>query len=393
MKSSNFTYQFNRAACLFFIASSVWANSSLAYETTAASKSLASQSASRQYTFSWQFEDGSAFTPRGGSTKGVPIELVTEPTADWLALQNPKLSAFDKDHAAILAMAGEYRSSFDFIEVGGFDKNYKAKAPYQSWGTEKVYVVENTPKKIILQHLLVMFIQGTDGKIIGPYVTKHWRQDWQYEPKEQLVYRGHNRWEKISIPTEQRKGAWLQTVWQVDDSPRYSGVAKWQHLPNYSSWNDTDGWRPLPRREFSVRNDYDALIGSNRHTITPTGWLHEQRNLKAQIDANGNISHTLATEYGLSRYERIKNFYFKDGDSYIAKTKPVWDAVRAEWDNLITSNRFLQLKGAADKDQLFLPLFDYAEQFAYPEDHTDFKTPTGVQLKNNVAEKVQAYLK
>ena len=369
-----------------------WATSSIAYETPAPSAAT-TQPTSRQYTFSWQFEDGSKLAPRGGSTKGVTVERVTEPTADWLALQNSKLSSFEKDRAAILAMAGEYRSSFDFIEVGGFDQNYKVKAPYQSWGTEKVYVVENSPKKIILQHLLVMFMQGADGKTIGPYVTKHWRQDWQYEANEHLVYRGHNRWEKISIPAEQSRGAWLQTVWQVDDSPRYSGVAKWQHLPSYSSWNDTDGWRPLPRREFSVRSDYDVLIGSNRHTITPTGWLHEQRNLKVQIDASGHISHTLATEYGLSRYERINHFNFKDGDSYMAKTMPVWDAVRKQWDNLIAKNQFLQLKGAADKDQLFLPLFDYAEKFAYPEADTDFKLPTDAQLKTNVAEKVQAYLK
>ena len=26
---------------------------------------------------------------------------------------------------------------------------------------------------------------------------------------------------------------------------------------------------PLPRREFSVRDDYDLLVGVNRHTITP----------------------------------------------------------------------------------------------------------------------------
>ena len=112
-----------------------------------------------------------------------------------------------------------------------------------------------------------------------------------------------------------------------------------------------------------------------------------------QIDAYGNISHTLATEYGLSRYERIKNFNFTDGDSYISSTKPVWDAVRVEWDDLISKNRFLQLKGAADKDQLFLPLFDYAEQFAYPEEHKDFKIPSDAQLKSNVTEKVRAYLK
>ncbi len=354
------------------------------------------KSNTRQYTFAWQFEDGSSLAPRGGSTKGVPIELVTTPTADWLTLQNPSLSNVEKDRAAILAMAGEYRSSFDFIEVGGYQADYKVKAPYQSWGTEKVYVVENTPNKIILQHLLVMFIQGEDGKTIGPFVTKHWRQDWQYEAKEQLVYRGNHTWERVQIPSDQVKGSWLQTVWQVDDSPRYSGVAKWQHLPSYSSWNDTDGWRPLPRREYSVRNDYDVLIGSNRHTITPTGWLHEQRNLKAKVDANGKLpakDAILATEYGMSRYERIQHFDFKDGDAYMAKTKPLWDAVRTKWSELSAKNRLLTLKGAPDKDQLFLPLFELAEKVAYPEEYKTFVQPTNAALKEQVNAEVVRYLK
>ena len=393
---------FKKALGVIFLFFLVPFSQGYAYDTKIPAEKLGAtnpdsiQSNNRQYTFSWQFEDGSTLAPRGGSSKGVPVELLTAPSADWYKLQDPKLSSFEKDRTAILAMAGEFRSSFDFIEIGGFQTGYKAKAPYQSWGTEKVYVIENSPKKIVLQHLLVMFIQDKDGKTIGPIVTKHWRQDWQYEATEQLVYRGHNTWERIKIPTDKIKGNWLQTVWQVDDSPRYSGSAKWQHTAGYSSWNDFDGWRPLPRREFSVRNDYDVLIGSNRHTITPTGWLHEQRNLKAKIDTKGNLiekDSIIATEYGISRYERIKNFNFKDGDSYITKSKPVWDAVRAKWDELATKNRFLTLKGAADKDQLFLPLFDYAEKFAYPEDDTEFKLPSNAELKDNVSEKVQAYLK
>lgn len=381
---------------LFLVSITLWSTPGFTYDASVPTKAISNHPNSRQYTFSWQFEDGSTLAPRGGSTKGVAVDLETESSADWNRLQDPTLSSFEKDRIAILSMAGEYRSSFDFIEIGGYQVGYKVKAPYQSWGTEKVYVLENSPKKISLQHLLVMYIQSIDGKTIGPIVTKHWRQDWQFEPTEQLVYRGHNIWEYIKIPADKIAGNWLQTVWQVDDSPRYSGVAKWQHTGSYSSWNDSDGWRPLPRREFSVRSDYDVLIGSNRHTITPTGWIHEQRNLKAKIDKNGQLiakDPILATEYGLSRYERIKNFNFKAGDSYIAKTKPVWEAVHAEWYNLASKSKLLTLKGAADKDQLFLPLFEYAENFAYPEEHAEFKIPADSELKSSVADMVRAYLK
>jgi len=42
---------------------------------------------------------------------------------------------------------------------------------------------------------------------------------------------------------------------------------------DHSTWHSENTWWPLPRREFSVRNDYNVLSGSNRHTITPTGWV------------------------------------------------------------------------------------------------------------------------
>ena len=29
-----------------------------------------------------------------------------------------------------------------------------------------------------------------------------------------------------------------------------------------------------------MRDDYQVLVGTNRHTITPDGWLQEENNLK-----------------------------------------------------------------------------------------------------------------
>jgi hypothetical protein len=239
----------------------------------------------RQYTFAWPFSDGDAMRPRGGTTRGVPVTVVSEPGLEWQRLHEDGLSAKERDRRAILAMAGEYRVSFDFIEVADFTGAREAKAPYQSWGTEKVYVLEDRGDFISLQHLLVTRMVADDGTVTGPFVTKHWRQDWQFEPASQFVYLGHNRWQ--SEPVENAAGAWRQSVFQVDDSPRYSGVGRWEHFGNYSTWTGGEGWRPLPRREYSVRDDYQVLIGSNRHTITPTGWVHEQQNNKVALDPAG----------------------------------------------------------------------------------------------------------
>ncbi|MDR5172710.1 hypothetical protein IHQ56_12845 [Methylobacillus flagellatus] len=344
----------------------------------------------RLYTFSWYFQDGSTLSPRGGSTHGTTVQLATEPSEAWRALQAPGLSHFERDRRAILAMAGEYRVSFDFVETTGFTSAYKPERPYRSWGTEKVYVVEDTGREIVLQHLLVMSFKDKEGKTHGPHVTKHWRQDWRYEPNDQLVYRGNNTWQRTKVPMEQQQGHWRQTVYQVDDSPRYSGIARWQHLGNFSSWSDENGWRPLPRREYSVRSDYDVLIGNNRHTITPTGWTHEQQNLKVKLDKTGQLAASnpvLGRESGFNRYERITGYDWSAGDRYQENTKPVWDAVRKKWQQLIDDNEILQLRGSPDKDNLFIPIYRYAGEVA------EAKTPIssdGIQRK--VDEIITSYL-
>ncbi|MEX2482708.1 MAG: DUF6607 family protein, partial [Gammaproteobacteria bacterium] len=236
-----------------------------------------------RYIFAWPFVDGAAMQPRGGTTRGTAVTLDLAAGVAWQALREPGLSSFERDRRAILAMTGEYRTSFDFLEIAGYTANYTPQRPYRSWGTEKVYVLEDSGDFISLQHVLVMRILNRDGEQSTPIVTKHWRQDWQFEPDSVLAYRGRHTWERIPVSAAARRGAWSQTVYQVDDSPRYGDIARWQHRGNRSSWEAQDGWRPLPRREFAIRDDYDVLIGSNRHTIVPTGWVHEQHNDKVAL--------------------------------------------------------------------------------------------------------------
>lgn len=321
----------------------------------------------RQYTFSWKFTDGDAMAPRGGTTKGTEVTLADAPSAVWQRLHESGLSTFERDRRAILAMAGEYRVSFDFIEVAGFDGGYVPKQPYQSWGTEKIYVIEDRGNFISLQHLLVSRFIGDDGKVNGPIVTKHWRQDWQFEPDSQFVYRGKNTWQNVPVVAAARAGAWRQSVFQVDDSPRYSGVGHWEHLGNYSTWVGGEGWRPLPRREYSVRDDYQVLVGTNRHTITPTGWVHEQQNNKVALDATGAPvadRPVVGREFGFNRYELIRDFDFSAGDKYQAATEPMWRAVREEWSTLLSATEPVHLSGAPDRDKMFLPLFEMADTLA-----------------------------
>lgn len=322
--------------------------------------------AATRYTFSWPL-DANAVAPRGGTTKGPPVTLDREPSKQWNELRAEGISAYERDRRAILAMAGTYRVTFDFLEVVPFTAQDQPVAPYQSWGTEKVYVDGDDGKSISLVHILEMRIVQKDGSISEPMVTKHWRQDWQYEPTHIVEYRGRDRWQRRKLDGSHAKGAWLQTVYQVDESPRYASIGRWEHSPSFSAWLSGETWRPLPRREWSVREDYQVLVGTNRHTIGPTGWVQEENNLKTVLTEARALDPSkpyVAREYGVARYERIRDADFAQANEYYDKTKQFWDQVRDTWAQVFSKQGEVTLKGPVDKLGLFHPLFAQADAIA-----------------------------
>ncbi|HEY3517357.1 MAG TPA: DUF6607 family protein [Gammaproteobacteria bacterium] len=321
----------------------------------------------RQFTFSWPFEESDAMRPRGGTTRGAPLTLATEPSAAWRAVQEPGLTKFERDRRAILAMAGGYRTTFDFLETVGFTAGFTPSRPYQSWGTEYIYVVEDLGTFIRLQHLMVMFIADRDGKVQGPFVQKHWRQDWRYEDTDLHVFVGRNRWVHQTKTADEVRGLWSQAVFQVDDSPRYESVGEWEHYGSYSAWTSGRTARPLPRRESSVRSDYQILEGTNRHALTPTGWVQEEDNLKLVLDEQGQPAADvpyLSREVGVARYEHVVDFDFSAGDQYWQRTGVFWRDVRAAWDAVYAERESFEYLEEVDGQEMFVPLFEHAERLA-----------------------------
>ncbi|MBH64682.1 MAG: hypothetical protein CL569_19985 [Alphaproteobacteria bacterium] len=319
----------------------------------------------RQYTFAWKFSDKDKMKPRGGTTTGSSITLVKKASAEWQALQAAGLSKKEKDRRAILAMAGPYRASFDFVETTGFTEDYEPPAPYQSWGTEYVYVLTDENDFISLQHVLVMFMENKDGEESDPIVVKHWRQDWRYQSRDLYQYVGHSTWQHLRLSRRAVADTWSQAVFQVDDSPRYHSYGRWEHRSNYSSWISAETWRPLPRREFSVRDDYHTLIGFNRHTITPNGWVHTEDNKKAVLTQEGKLvadTPYIALETGLNRYERIRGHDWSAGHAYWKKTGPFWAEVRAVWQELIQKRKGIALTNKVNGRSLFITLFMLASR-------------------------------
>jgi hypothetical protein len=323
-----------------------------------------------RYTFSWQIGQENAPAPRGGTTRGPAIELDDQPSAAWHALQEPHLSALEHDRRAILAMAGDYQVNFDFLEIQDFQPGAQRDKPYQSWGTERIYVDMDTGTGISLVHILDMRILKEDGSLSEPIVTKHWRQTWAYEPRDIVEFKGFNHWERRKLSSTERKGTWSQTVYQVDESPRYASVGHWEHSRSFSTWISADTWRPLPRREWTVRSDYQVLLGTNRHTITATGWLQEENNLKAVFTADGKPDSSkpyLAREYGVARYSRVRNGDFAAADEYYQKTRAFWDGVLATWHGIFNEHADVSLRASVDQAGLFQKLFEYADHLAQGE--------------------------
>jgi hypothetical protein len=323
-----------------------------------AAAGASAQQAGGQFTFAWPLGEG-ALKPRGASTRGAPVVLDKAPSQAWQRLREPGLTALERDRRAILAMAGPYRVSFDFLEVVRFDPALKTDAPYQSWATEYVFVAEDRPDFIALQHVLAMRMLLEGGKVSEPMVVRHWRQEWRYEADRLLAYEGSNTWAPRTVPEAERRGAWVQSVLQVDDSPRYAARGRWQHGDGLSTWLSDETWRPLPRREFSVRKDYQVLVGTNRHSITPGGWIQEENNLKIALGAERRA---LAREYGVARYERIRDYDFGAAERYFNATEPFWAEVRAAWREAGTARMIMRAQ--PDQAQLFLPFFEYAGKLA-----------------------------
>jgi hypothetical protein len=269
-------------------------------------------------------------------------------------------------------MSGGYRVDFDFLETIGFSDDYTRDRPYQSWGTEYVYVLENKPRFISLQHVLVMYFEQQDGTTSEPMIMKHWRQDWTYEGRSFLEFQYDNQWHTKSIPAEQSAGRWTQSVYQVDDSPRYAAIGEWQHNGSFSSWKSSKTRRPLPRREFSVRQDYDVLEGFNTHVITRNGWVQVEENWKLVVDDNGVPDSTLpylSKEQGVARYQSVVGVDFSPGDQYMATAGRFWADVRDQWALLFKEKQQLTLKRRVDEQPLFMPLFEYAEQMTESKDY------------------------
>ena len=272
---------------------------------------------------------------------------------------------FERDREAILAMQGEYAVTFDFIETVAIEPGYELAEDKTTPAREVVIVVEDTGDFIMLQHLLLA------GEGDSTFIVKHWRQDWRYEPETVLAFQGHDDWLIESVDPGDRAGAWSQTVYQVDDSPRYAAVARWDHGVHASTWEPPVSWRPLPRRDDTTRDDYDVIAAVNRHTITQWGWVHDQDNSKLAL--RDGEQREIVREIGTNTYVRTDLANDQAAHDYWAATEDYWALVRSHFMALEAQpagTRF-HIADDADGTLLYGPLLEAGQRILFGMSDTD----------------------
>lgn len=279
-------------------------------------------------------------------------KVASKPATKEVAVINN--SKTDQDKAVIKSLSGIYKVSFNFAETFATDSNYKYYPRYKEWGIEYVFVAEETPNKIVLQHLLI---------INDTIIVKHWRQDWVYENKEVYKYYKDNEWIREVLSAEQVKGTWTQKVYQVDDSPRYESYGTWVHVDGKHYWEGTND-APLPRREFTKRDDYNVMRRHSRMEILSDGWMLEQDNEK--IVRNNGIDKTICWEKGMERFTK-GNYNAIPAQKWWEAQKKYWADVRKTWDEVYTKNPDLKLMPKVNDKRLYEDLFELGDKVSMPK--------------------------
>jgi len=254
-----------------------------------------------------------------------------------------------EDIKSIKQMCGCYEVEFNFTETfqATKDTTHKPSPTKKDHGLEWIELVEDSSNKLVLQHLLIV----NDEMII-----KHWRQDWLYENTEFYQFFKDKTWKFEKLAPKDVKGQWTQKVYQVDDSPRYEGTATWIHEDGKDYWmNVTDA--PLPRREHTIRKDYNVLERRNIHEITKYGWLHEQDNRKLVRDENGNDTE-IAQEKGLDLYVKVEDSKCAAAQKWWKENGKMWKNVREKWQSVFDQDKTIELEKSVDNKPLFSHLFD-----------------------------------
>jgi len=136
---------------------------------------------------------------------------------------------------------------------------------------------------------------------------------------------------------------------------------------------------PIPRREYSVRNDYNLLNRTNRLIINDSGYIHNQDNRKI-IRENG-IDKLLVEEKGINSYVRKDPSTCAAAKLWWEKNKIYWEKVRQIWEEKIANITTIKMETKVNDKVLHEYLM------AQAKDYTEGKIPA-----SELDVKIKAYI-
>ncbi|MBS1771487.1 MAG: hypothetical protein JST82_01415 [Bacteroidetes bacterium] len=235
-------------------------------------------------------------------------------------------------------LCGCFSVNFKYAETFSPVDTYKYHPREELNATELALPIESTDTKLVMQHLLVI----NDTMII-----KHWREEWSYELPVLYQYQGNKVWNRRALNASAVKGKWTQTVLEVNDEPRYQGVSAWINNDGQTYWESTAD-APLPRREYTTRNDYNILKRKNRIQLTADGYMHEQDNDKIIRSDKADV--LLVQEKGYNKYIRMDESECAVAKAWWEKNKAFWTSVRSTWAEYVSHAQTVAVKNkVADK--------------------------------------------
>ncbi len=240
------------------------------------------------------------------------------------------------DKKNVEKLCGCFSVNFRYAETFSPDEKYKYHDREDMNAIELALPIENTDRKLMIQHLLVI----NDTMII-----KHWREEWTYESPVLYQYEGDKKWTRKTLPATDVKGKWTQTVWEVNDEPRYQGISAWINNDGKTYW-ESSADAPLPRREYTTRQDYNILRRQNRLIVNNKGYMHEQDNEK--INRTAGNDQLIAQEKGYNKYLKVEDSECTAAKAWWKKNEQFWSVVRKEWDKSIANAPTIAVKSKVD---------------------------------------------
>ena len=131
------------------------------------------------------------------------------------------------------------------------------------------------------------------------------------------------------------------------------------HVDGKHQWQSNSD-SPLPRREYTERDDYNVLHRGNTLYLTKTGWMFEQDNKKIIRSEGGDK--LLAMEKGLEEFVKVDPKSFGYAQTWWKEQEKFWKDARETWDAVFTENNVIKLSPKVDNKLLYEQFFALGNQ-------------------------------